>query len=71
MVQAFRRHNSFYESARLKLRDLEPHARYEVVNLDSPAARQELAGSELAEKGLLVEILTQPAAAVITYRKVR
>jgi alpha-galactosidase len=71
MVQAFRRHNSFYESARLKLRGLEPTARYEIRNLDTPAARQEIAGGELMEKGLLVEIPTQPAAAVITYHKAR
>ena len=71
MVQAFRRHNSFYESAELRLRDLDPKARYEVVNLDTPTARQELTGSELMQKGLLVALPAQPAAAVITYRKVK
>ncbi len=69
MVQVFRRHNSFYESARLKLRGLEPKARYAVVNLDAPAARQEVTGSELMDKGLRVEIPASPAAAVMRYRK--
>ena len=69
VVQAFRRDNSFYESARLKLRGLEPKARYAVVNLDAPAPGQELTGSDLMDKGLLVELPASPAAAVITYRK--
>jgi alpha-galactosidase len=71
VVQAFRRHNSVYESARLKLRGLDLNARYAVLNLDMPAARQEFTGSELAEKGLLVEIPAQPTAAVITYRRTK
>jgi hypothetical protein len=70
-VQAFRRDNSFYESARLKLRGLEPTGRYAVAHLDTPTARQEFTGSELMERGLLVEIPGQPAAAVIAYRKVK
>lgn len=69
VVQAFRRHKSFYESARLKLRGLQSSARYAVVNLDRPADRQEYAGSELMEKGLLIGLPTQPGSAVITYRK--
>jgi alpha-galactosidase len=71
MVQAFRRHNSFYESARLKLRELKPNGRYEVVNVEKPAARQEFNGSDLMDKGLLMEILNQPAAVVLTYRELR
>jgi alpha-galactosidase len=71
MVQVFRRHNSFYESARLKLRGLEPKARYAVVNLDAPAARQEVTGSDLMDKGLGVEIPTTPAAAVMSYSKLK
>ena len=69
MVQAFRRHNSFYESARLKLRGLEPNGRYAVVNLDLPAARQELTGIELMDQGLRVEIPDQPGARVFAYSK--
>jgi alpha-galactosidase len=71
VVQAFRRDNSFYESARFKLRGLEPNARYAVTNLDTPAVRQEFTGSELLERGLVVEIAAQPAAAIITYHKVK
>jgi len=70
VVQAFRRANSIYESARLKLRGLDPKTRYVLTDLDKPDAPQELAGGELMEKGLLVTATAQPAAMVITYRKV-
>jgi alpha-galactosidase len=71
MIQAFRRHNSFYRAASLKLRGLEPNARYAVINLDAPATRQEITGIELMEKGMEVEIPTSPAAAVISYSKLK
>jgi alpha-galactosidase len=71
VVQAFRRDKSSYESARLKLRGLDPTARYAVANLDTPGTRQELTGSDLRDTGLLVEIPSRPAAAVISYRKVK
>jgi alpha-galactosidase len=69
VVQAFRRANSIYESARLKLRALDPKARYVVTDLDQRDAAREFAGSELMDKGLLVTGPTQPAAMVFTYRK--
>jgi alpha-galactosidase len=71
VVQAFRRDKSSYESARLKLRGLEPAARYAVANLDALTVRQELTGSDLRDTGLLVEIPSRPAAAVIIYRKIK
>ena len=42
-----------------------------MANLDTSVARQEVAGSDLMDKGLLVEIATRPAAAVLTYRKIK
>jgi alpha-galactosidase len=71
MVQAFRRRNSLYESARFKLRGLEPKARYAVINLNAPAARQKFTGKDLMDKGLRIEIPASPAAIVITYRKLK
>jgi alpha-galactosidase len=71
VVQTFRRQDSFYESARFKMRGLESKARYEVSNRDTPATRHTANGSELMELGLLVELPNQPAAAVITYRKIQ
>ena len=71
LVQAFRRDGSSYESARFSLRGLDPSARYSVTNLDTNAPTQQLSGSELMEKGLRVDIPTRPAAAVITYRRLK
>jgi len=69
MVQAFRRADSFYESARLKLRGLDPKARYRVRNLDAPRAR-EFTGRELMDNGLVLAIGQQPGAVIITYQRV-
>ena len=40
MVQAFRRGDSIYESARLRLRGLDPEATYMVRNVDTPRATE-------------------------------
>ena len=69
MVQAFRRADSFYESARLKLRGLEPKAQYIITDLDENNP-QEIAGSELMENGLVINISDCPGAVVITYKKI-
>jgi alpha-galactosidase len=68
MVQVFRRGESVYESARLKLQGLEPKTVYTVTNLDEAGAT-ELTGRELSEKGYLVVMKDRPSAAVITYKK--
>jgi alpha-galactosidase len=68
LVQAFRRPESFYESARLKLHGLQPDAKYTVKDADVEG-EADLTGRELMEKGLPVAIATQPGAALITYRR--
>ena len=69
MVQVFRRAASSYESARFKLRGLDPSARYVVTQFDGPNTKQESAGRELSEIGLLVNLGARPAAAVIAYQR--
>jgi alpha-galactosidase len=69
VVQAFRRPQSLYETARFKLRGLEPDARYTLKNFDVPGTT-EATGKEQAEKGLLVTIPDQPGAVIITYQSV-
>ena len=69
MVQVFRRDNSFYESARFKLRGLEANSRYKVGSLDEPDKQQEFTGRELMGQGLPVAIAVQPGAIVVTYEK--
>jgi alpha-galactosidase len=68
MVQAFRRADSFYESARFKLNDLDPDANYTIENLDIPD-KISMSGQELMEKGLPIAIVDQPGAVVIVYKK--
>ncbi|MCY3018706.1 MAG: alpha-galactosidase [Planctomycetota bacterium] len=70
MVQAFRRPQSLYETARLKLRGLGPAARYALRNFDVPG-ETEVSGKELMEKGLAVSIPDQPGAVIITYKRAK
>jgi alpha-galactosidase len=68
MVQVFRRHNSFYESAGFPLRGLEREASYVVTNLDTGRAETRR-GHELLERGLTVSLTAKPDAALLVYRK--
>jgi alpha-galactosidase len=68
MVQVFRRHNSFYESARLKLFGLDTQANYLVTDLDR-STRQQHSGRALLDEGLTVTMSAQPDVAVLTYRR--
>ena len=70
VVQAFRRDQSVYESARFKLQGLDPGSRYVIKNLDS-GDTQTLGGRELLESGLLVTAKGTPADAVMVYSKLK
>jgi len=70
VVQAFRRGESPQESMRLKLRGLEPNARYVVADVDLQTP-QEFSGAELSEKGLLLTAKNRPAAVVVIYRRAK
>jgi hypothetical protein len=67
VVQAFRRSECIYESARLKLRGLDPKTRYRLTRFDS-SEQSEATGQELLERGLLVSIGNAPGVAVIKYQ---
>ena len=69
MIQVFRRAESPYEAARLRLRDLKPEARYAFADLDTGRIIQ-ASGKELAQKGLLLEIEAPRAAIVLMYKQV-
>lgn len=69
IVQAFRRAESVYETARFKLRGLTADASYEVADLDRPGARI-LTGRELMERGLAIDIENRPDAVVLVYKRV-
>ncbi len=69
MVQVFRRADSIYEVARLRLRGLADDAQYVVTPVDKPEGRTEMSGRELVEKGIRVEIADRPGAAVLSYKR--
>ena len=81
VVQVFRRENSYYESARLRLRGLDPEARYsvgpvttaeEAASASQPAnANAQFTGRELLEQGLPVVLTNRPDAVVVVYSRVR
>lgn len=68
MVQAFRRPDSPFETARFKLRGLDPRAIYIAGDADAPSAL-ELTGAELMDHGLPVTVTGSPGAALLSYRK--
>jgi alpha-galactosidase len=69
MVEAFRRPESVFEVARLKLRGLDPAATYEVTDLDTGKSDR-LSSTELSELGLRVTITSCPGSALFTYSRV-
>jgi len=68
--QAFRRHNSFYESARFKLSGLAPEGRYQVTDLGATAPT-EIAGRELIENGVQISLPEKPSAATLIYQRIK
>ncbi len=68
MIQAFRRGQSYFESARFKIQALDPQARYTLRNLDKPNSL-EITGKQLMEEGLSIAIEEQPGAIIITYQR--
>jgi len=68
MVEAFRRDKSFYVSASLCLRGIEPAVRYTVTDLDANTSAQH-SGKDLMESGLNITIPEKPGSALIIYKK--
>jgi alpha-galactosidase len=66
VVQVFRRGESFYESASLKLRGIDRAATYSITDLDTGSVR-ELEGEQLSAVGLKVTLPTPSQSALITY----
>ena len=69
VVQAFRRSESIYESARLTLANLDQAASYTITDLDHTTQLITASGKQLATEGLLVSIPARPGAAIYTYRR--
>lgn len=69
MVQVFRRSQSIYKAAELRLSGLEPEARYTVNNLDSNA-EEIRTGQELMDIGLSVVVNERPGAVLFAYERI-
>jgi alpha-galactosidase len=67
MIQAFRRAESIYRQADLKLRGLDADKEYAITDLDTNAITRKQ-GRELMEQGLAIEIVKKPGAALLTYK---
>ncbi len=67
MVQAFRRPDSPFETARFQLRGLDPKRTYVIRDADSGETTR-MSGAELLERGLPVTLRDSPGAALIAYR---
>jgi alpha-galactosidase len=68
MVQVFRRAESPYLSAQVRLRGLDPAGDYTVTDLDEGQPRS-MSGRELLDPGLTVTIPSRPGAALLTYKR--
>ena len=67
-VQVFRRENSFYESARFRLHELEPGAHYRVTDI-TRNLEWKGTGREIAEDGLAVSLPERAQAAICLYKR--
>jgi alpha-galactosidase len=69
IIQAFRREQSPYESARFRLNGLQLNTRYQITDADSDTT-QIMTGRALMDTGLPVTIRDRPCAAVVTYVRI-
>lgn len=69
-VQAFRRANSPYESARFQMKGLDPASKYQVWNSNQEGMENHF-GAELMGSGVLVSLPEKASTVVIQYRVVK
>ena len=69
MVQVFRREDSMYESARVKLRGLKPAVRYALNDLDHPGSPREVTGRTFMESSIELAIADKLGSAVLSYKR--
>ena len=68
VIQAFRRDQNESPMQVLRLTGLAPSAKYEVTDLDGGAPKT-MSGRDLMERGLLMDIKSQPGSTVIFYQR--
>ena len=67
MIQAFRRAQCEDDTLRVRLRGLNPDARYSLTDLDTPTKR-EMTGRELMDTGMIVTLPGKAQAALLRYQ---
>ena len=67
VIQVFRRDDSIYRQAELKLHGLDAEKEYAITHLDSNKSTRSK-GRELMEQGITVEIAQKPGAALLAYQ---
>jgi alpha-galactosidase len=71
IVEVFRRKESIYESAQLKLRGLVSTAKYQITRIDVPNGPTSVAsGEDLQTKGLSVSIDERPGVVILKYQRI-
>ncbi len=69
-IQVFRRQKSFYVTACLQLKGLDPNARYRLDDFDTKKPT-EMTGEELMDKGLTLTLTDKPGSALIKYKRMQ
>jgi len=69
VVEAFRGEKSFYRSADIRLRGLDPEAKYEVEDADRSFAPFIATGKELMERGVTVSLPEPRSCRLVFYRR--
>jgi alpha-galactosidase len=67
IIQVFRRGDSVYRQAELKLHGLDADKDYSVTDLDANKVTR-TKGNELMEQGLTIEIALKPGTSLLTYK---
>jgi alpha-galactosidase len=67
-IQVFRRKDSVYEAARLRLRGLQPNENYRLTDIDTGPLTA-MTGEQLMEHGLLATLPLRPQASILVYER--
>jgi alpha-galactosidase len=67
VIQVFRRGDSIYRQAELKLHGLDADKDYAITDQDTNKVTR-MRGRELIEQGLTIEIVKKPGAVLLTYK---
>jgi alpha-galactosidase len=70
VIQVFRRGDSIYRQAELRLHGLDADKEYAITDLDTNKVTR-TTGRELMEQGFTIQIATKPGTSLLTYEVVK